>query len=201
MAGTASRSPTRGSGQRDLVDQHVAALAVAADHGHGLAGVRGDAVGDGGLEALAEQRHLEVVAHPAVDGDERARPALDGQHAVERHRRGGDHAAAGLDDQLRARPEVLARGADERVEIGADGRRLVGVGVARAEAAAEVVDRELAERGDRRDRLRERLDVEDLRSHVDVQPPHAQARAVLDPPDQLPRRPSAPARTSIPRAR
>ena len=81
--------------------------------------------------------------------------------------------------------KVLARGADERVEIGADGRRLVGVGVARAEAAAQVVDGELAERSDRRDRLRERLDVEDLRSHVDVQPPHVQARAALDPPDQL----------------
>ena len=60
--------------------------------------------------------------------------------------------------------QVLARGADQRVEVRADDGRLVGVGVAGAEPAAEVVDRELAERGDRRDRPRERLHVEDLRS-------------------------------------
>ena len=138
-----------------------------------------------GLEALAEQRHLEVVAHAAVDGDERDRAALDGDDAVERRGGGRDHAAAGLDDQLRLGRQVLARGADQRVEVVADRRRLVGVGVARAEPAAEVVDRELAERGDRRDRLRERLDVEDLRADVDVQALHAQPRAALDPPDQL----------------
>ncbi len=67
----------------------------------------------------------------------------------------------------------------------ADGGRLVGVGVAGAQPAAEVVDRELAERSDRRDRPGERLDVEDLRSHVDVHALHAQARAALDPADQL----------------
>ena len=81
--------------------------------------------------------------------------------------------------------QVLARGADQRVEVVADRGRPVVVGVARAEAAAEVVDGELAERGDRRHRLHERLEVEDLRADVDVQPLHAQPRAALDPPDQL----------------
>ena len=142
-------------------------------------------VRDAGLEALVEQRHLEVVAHAAVDGDERDLPALDGDDAVERRGGGGDHAAAGLDDHLGLGGQVLARGADQRVEVLADGRRVVVVAVARAEAAAEVVDRVLAERGDRRDRLRERLDVEDLRADVDVQPLHPQPRAALDPPDQL----------------
>jgi len=62
---------------------------------------------------------------------------------------------------------------------------MVVVGVAHAQAAAEVVDGELAKRGDPRDRLRERLDVEDLGADVHVQAPHAQARAARDPPDQL----------------
>jgi hypothetical protein len=80
---------------------------------------------------------------------------------------------------------VLARGADQRVEVLADRGRPVVVAVARAEPAAEVIDREFAECGDRRHRLHERLEVEDLRADVDVQPLHAQPRAVLDAPDQL----------------
>ena len=64
---------------------------------------------------------------------------------------------------------------------------MVGVGVARAEPAAEVVDLELAERGDRGDGVRERLDVEDLRADVHVQAAHVQPRAALDARDQ-PRR-------------
>ena len=65
--------------------------------------------------------------------------------------------------------QVRAGGADQRVEVRRHGRRLVRVRVARAEPAAEVVDVELAERGDRGDGVRERLDVEDLRADVDVQ--------------------------------
>ena len=65
-----------------------------------------------------------------------------------------------------------------------DGRAVV-VRVARSEAAAEVIDRELAQRRDRRHRLRERLDVEDLRADVNVQAPQAQPWTALDPLDQL----------------
>jgi hypothetical protein len=35
-----------------------------------------DPVGDRRLEALPDERHLQVVAHPAVDGDERRGPRL-----------------------------------------------------------------------------------------------------------------------------
>ena len=116
-----------------------------------------EAADDAGLEPLVEQRDLEVVAHPAVDGDERDRAALDRGDPVDRRRRDGHHAAAGLDDDLGLRRQVLAGRADQRVEVGADRRRLVGPGVAGTQPAAEVVDRELAERGDRRHRVRERL--------------------------------------------
>src|SRR5207344_2736641 len=83
-------------GERDSLDQHVTALAVPADEVAGLPR-RVEAAEDPGLEALAEQRDLQVVAHPAVDGDERARPALDGHDAVDGARSRGDHAASGLD--------------------------------------------------------------------------------------------------------
>ena len=96
--------------------------------------------------------------------------------------------------------EVLARGADQRVQVRRHGRRVVGVGVAGAEAAAEVVDRELAERRHGRDRLGERLDVEDLRSDVRVDAAHAQ-RAGCARSGGSARGPAAPARTSSPRAR
>jgi hypothetical protein len=125
------------------------------------------------LEALVEQRDLEVVAHAAVDGDELA---LAGDDAIEGRRVGRDHAAARLDDDLRLRRQVLAGGADQRVQVLRDARRMVGVGVARAEPAAEVVDLELAQGGDRRDRVGERLDGEDLRADVHVQPAHPQPR-------------------------
>ena len=171
--------------EADAVDEHVAALAVAAHERDVLAVGRLEPVGDPGLEALVEERDLEIVAHAAVDGHEGELAALDGDDAIERRSGGRDHAAAGLDDHLRLRGQVLARGADQPVEVLADRRRPVVVGVARAEAAAEVVDRELAERGDRRHRLRERLDVQDLGPDVDVHALHAQLRAALDAPDQL----------------
>ena len=44
--------------------------------------------------------------------------ALDGDDSVERRRRGRHHAAAGLDDQLRVGRQMLARRADQRVEVG-----------------------------------------------------------------------------------
>ena len=125
MTGTAMTSPTRGSRSATPADEDVARLAVAPDEVDRLAAAH--AVGDGGLEALAVERDLEVVAHAAVDGDEGARAALDRDDAVERHARARDEAAPGLDDQPGLRRQVLARGADEHVEVlghaSAGGRR------------------------------------------------------------------------------
>src|SRR5215218_9050829 len=62
-------------GEADAVDEHIAALAVSAHDRDGLAAGAVQPVGYPRLEALVEQRHLEVVAHAAVDGDERDLPA------------------------------------------------------------------------------------------------------------------------------
>src|SRR6185437_11544779 len=72
--------------------------------------------------------------------------------------------------ELRAGGQVGVRGGGDRVEVLLDGRRLVLEGVADAEAAADVVDVERAEHGDRLDRPGERLGVQDLRPDVQVQP-------------------------------
>ena len=58
--------------QLHSVDEHVTAFAVSAHQRDALPARGVDAIGQPRLEALAEQRHLEVVAHPAVDRDERA---------------------------------------------------------------------------------------------------------------------------------
>jgi hypothetical protein len=77
---------------------------MAPHDGDGLAfagfASRSQPGGDGGLEALPEQRHLEVVTHAAVHRDERDRAALHGDDAVQGHGGGGDHAPARLDEQL-----------------------------------------------------------------------------------------------------
>ena len=59
------------------------------------------------------------------------------------------------------------------------------VGVAHAEAAAEVVDLEGAELGDGFDRLRELFDVEQLRSDVGVHAVEPHLGAALDPRDRV----------------
>jgi hypothetical protein len=178
VAGTTSRSPTAGIGQRHPGHEDVAALAVPPDDLALLAGAV-EAPDDAGLEPLVVQRHLQVVAHPPVDGDERVSAALDGDHPVERARSLGDHAAPGLDDELRLRRQVSARRADEGVEVVRDAGRLVAPRVARPEPPAEVVDGELPEPGDpghRLDGLCERLGLHDLRPDVQVQAAHPQHR-------------------------
>src|SRR3954447_2218829 len=102
--------------EADALDEDVAALAVTADDGDLLAGGL-EPSGEAGLEALVEQRHLQVVAHAAVDGDERDVAALDGDDAVERRGRRRHHAASWLDDHLGLGGQVLAGGSDQRVEI------------------------------------------------------------------------------------
>ena len=71
---------------------------------------------------------------------------LDADHAVERDAAVGDQRAAGLDSRRLPGAELLARRADERADVVLDRRRILVGGVGDAEAAAEVVDRELAER-------------------------------------------------------
>ncbi len=91
-----------------------------------------------------------------------ARASLDGVDAIDRGSGLGDHAAARLDDDLALGWELLAGGADQGVEVRRDGRWMVGVRIARAQPATEVIDRELAECSHRLDRCCERFDVEDL---------------------------------------
>ena len=77
------------------------------------------------------------------------RAALDRDHLVERDHRAADDAAAGLDDQLRLRVQVLVQRPHRRLGVVGDRRRPVLGPVGDPEAAAEVVDGEAAERGDR----------------------------------------------------
>src|SRR5215213_9630766 len=137
--------PGRGDGEQvvhrrgregDPLHKHVAALTVPAHNSDPLGIGPVEAAHDSRLEALPEQRHLEVVAHPAVNGDEGDRPTLDGVDAVDRRRRLADHAATRLDDHLRLRGQVLLRGVDEGVEVGADRGWVVGPRVAGAETTA-----------------------------------------------------------------
>src|SRR5690242_17494824 len=86
--------------QGDVGDDHVPALAVAADdHGvHRLA--RGGTVGGPRGVTGEVEGGAQGVAHTAVDGDEpTAQPVLDGAYAVERHPGGADHRPAGLDGE------------------------------------------------------------------------------------------------------
>src|SRR6185437_6455438 len=87
--------------------------------------------------------------------------------------------------ELRAGGQVGVSGGGDRVEVLLDGRRLVLEGVADAEAAADVVDVERAEHGDRLDRPGERLGVQDLRPDVQVQPVELELLAFSDAGDRL----------------
>ena len=97
------------------------------------------------------------------------RAALDRDHLVERDHRPPDDAAARLDDQLRLRVQVLVQRPYRGLRVVGDRRRPVLGPVGDPEAAAEVVDREAAERGERLGGLAEAVEVEQLRADVDVQ--------------------------------
>ena len=154
--GVAITSPGSGVGQRDVADDHVAGFAV-------LAGQRGSARSPGasGRSAItasytrAVQHRPQVVRHPAVDRDPGRDVALDRLDRVQGHRRVGDQRAARLEQQplVRRRARSCTRRRSPSTYSSIVGG-LLGGGVGDAEAAAEVVDRELAERRDRRDRAR-----------------------------------------------
>ena len=100
VAGTASRSPRRGSGSSP-VDQHVARLAVLARDRELAGGLLVRAVREQGRVAGAVELRPRVVRHAAVDRDVAAvARLLDRADAVERERGGADEGAARLDDQL-----------------------------------------------------------------------------------------------------
>ena len=176
----------RGRGQLGPGHEHVAALAVVADQLAGLGGTF--PVDDRGREPLAVQHRLEVVAHSAVHRHVRVGAALDGDDLVERHQRAPDHRAAGLDDQPGGGVEVGVERIDGRLRVVGDRRRVLFGRVGDPEAAAEVVDREAAERGNCLGRTAEPLEVEQLRPDVDVQPEQLAAIARRDPVEQRRRR-------------
>ena len=79
---------------------------------------------------------------------------------------------------------VMSRG-DEPVQVVVDIRRHVAGLVPHAEAAAEVIDLEFAQRGERRDLRLELVELEDLRSDVRVQTAHVDHRRGPHPGDGL----------------
>ena len=111
------------------------------------------------------------------------RPRLTVIDLVERDHRAADDAAAGLDDQLAPRVQVLVQRAHRRLGVVGDRRRRVLGPVGDPEAAAEVVDGEAAERGDRLGGAAEAVEVEQLRADVHVQAEQLEAGAP-DPLDQ-----------------
>jgi len=172
-------------GQRQIPHQQVTRLALTADQLHDLVRRGGHPGRQRGLEPLAGERRVQVVGHAAVHRDERAAGVLDRADVVERDARAGHQGPAGLDDQLGAGRQVGAGGFGDGVQVLLHGGRLVLEGVPDAEAAADVVDREGAEHGDRLDGPGERLGVQDLRPDVQVQPVQLQLLAGPDPGDGL----------------
>ena len=152
------------------MDDHVAGLAVLA---RDVAELARPARGGRRSSPRRPRRRASgrrLSDMPAVDGDVGGDVALDRLHGVEGHAGIGDERAARLDRRSRLpAPEDLAHGGGLGLDVGLDRRRLVLGRVGDAEAAAEVVDRELAEAGDRLDRLAERAELEDLRADVHVQ--------------------------------
>ena len=151
----------------------VTTLAVLADEPHARRAAR--AIGDLRRIARAVEHRAQVVRHATVDGDPGRDVVLDRDDAVERDDAVGDERATGLDQQPLARAQQVAYGADDLAGKILDRRRLLLVGVGDAEAAADVIDGEVAERGDRRDRRAERFQREQVRADVEVQPAQLEA--------------------------
>ncbi len=145
---------------------------------------RAVAVEDRGGEALAVEHRLEVVGHAAVDGDVRHRTALDGHDRVDGDPGAADQRAPGLDDQLRVRVQVRRERRDGRRGVVGDRRHGVLRRVGDPQPAAEVVDREAPERGQRRRGAAEPVEVEQLGADVHVQADQLEPRRGRDPVEQ-----------------
>jgi hypothetical protein len=180
------------AGQRHVVDDDVAALAVLP--GQGDVGGRdvGRARGQHGGVAGVVEGGADVVAHAAVDADVRAQPRehLDGADLVQRDgRRPGDGPprldGEPRDGQTDGGALLLDDGAQAVGEVG-DLHRVVGRGVGDALAAAEVELGQLeavlvADRGQQADHAvrgeLEAVDVEDVRADVAVQSDELERRS------------------------
>src|SRR3954451_17739806 len=159
----------------DLVDDHIGGLAVLA--GQATRRTAAEAIDDLRLVPRAVEHRPQVVRHAAIDGDPRRDVALDRLNRVERDRRVRGQGAAGLVEDRLAVAEDVAHRVDLRGDVVLQRRHdLVGVG--RAQPAAEVVDLEVAEAGDRLDRGAERVELEQLRPDVHVQAGQAVADAL-----------------------
>jgi hypothetical protein len=172
---------------------------MPADHGDRAAAA--DAGGENRFEPLLVERDLEVVAHAAVDADEGLGALFDRGHAIDGRRGRGDHAASRLDEDPRGAGQVLARRADQPVEVLLQRGRVVRERVAHPQAAAEVVHVELAEGRHRGNGGRQLAGVHDLRPDMGVHARHPQPRAGLDSRDGRPgvRRGQTELRAFVPR--
>ena len=136
------------------------------------------AVGDQRLIAGVVEHRPEVVGHAAVDGDPGRDVALDRLHRVQGDGRVGYQRPARLQQQPLVGTEVIVHRADDRIDVPLGRRRPLTGRVRRSESATEVVDAVVAERRDRSDRLSERLELEQLRADVEVQPDELERRAL-----------------------
>ena len=174
--------------QRDVVDQHVARLAVHAGNADDLVDRLVRACGRERRVARAVQLRARVVGHAAVHCNPRTTgQPLYAPDAVQRHARPPDEATAGLEPDLRLRQAGLDEG-EPRGRCRALGklgrlRHVVGRVVTDPEPAAEVGDlrrpAELVaaardERCEPHDRLGLRVEVLELRADVDMHAEHVE---------------------------
>jgi len=133
--------------------------------------------------SAGDERHLEVVAHAAVDATNVVAPGLT---VVTRYTVTALGATTLRPGSIRIRAPAgrCSRAADQGVEVFRQARRVVGIGVPAAKSAAEVVDGVVAERRHRGDGG---ASSAAFRIWIDmgVQAVHAQPRP-LDPGDGLP---------------
>ena len=177
------------SGESDVVDQHVARLAVHPGDADALvARLVGAAGRERRVHRVVELRP-RVVGHAAVDRDPRALgQPLDGADPVERHTRSADERAARLEPDLGLGQAGLRERRSRRLDrarrqLGRVRGVLVRV-VADPEAATEIGDprrpaervaTRRGERGEPHDRLGLGVEVGELRADVDVEPEHVEA--------------------------
>ena len=107
---------------------------------------------------------------PAVDGHPGRDVALDGLNRVQGDGRVGHQRPAGLEQQPLARARSPRAGRRRSLHVLLGARWMLVGRVGGAEAAAEVVDLEVTQAGDRPHRGAERLELEQLRADVEVQP-------------------------------
>src|SRR5829696_5917497 len=150
----------------DVSDDHVARLAVLADQATGR--VAAEAPDHLGLVAGAVEHGAQVVGHPTVGGHPAPGAVLDRLDLVEGHAGVGHERPAGLDEQPLAPAQLGVGGRGERPDVLRHRRRVLVLAVGHAEAASQVVGREVSQRGQRGDGAAQRVEVEDLKAELRV---------------------------------